>query len=77
LKEFRRIVAEIRERFRDRELWELWLLALLLIGLIGILSRPFSPPRASLADFGPGEDPYDTRPARSEREANGHKERGF
>lgn len=73
----RSTLKDIRERFRHGELWELWFLALLLITLIGILSHPLSILPTSLSDFRPGEDPYDTRPAPSEREAAGLKERGF
>lgn len=75
--QLRRFFADVQERFKHGELWELWFLALLLITLIGILSQPLSFSRTSLTDFRPGEDPYDTRPAPSEREAAGLKERGF
>ena len=71
----RDFLTDLRARLRKGELWERWFLALVVITLIGIFSQPLANSRRT--DVPLGFDPYDIHPIPSEREADGHKERGL
>ena len=77
LRNLRPVGRDVSDRFRHGELWELWFVALMLITLVAILSQPLVATRPSLSDFRPGDDPFDIRPAQSERESSRTGEQAF